>query len=52
MQGVDWLFVANILVWLGLGFYLTFLAHIQNNLIHRLNRLEKDNEVSHESFHF
>ncbi len=40
MQHIDFLFAANIVVWLGIGGYLAFLALGQRRLARRFQQLE------------
>lgn len=40
MTDVQWLLIANLAVWLGLGAYLAFLLRAQNTLDERVRRLE------------
>lgn len=40
MSAIDWLMYANITVWVGLGFYITFIAQAQKKLQRRLQQME------------
>ena len=40
MDKIEWLMLANVAVWIGLGAYLAFMAVKQANIAKRLARLE------------
>jgi len=44
MDPQEYLLLANVLVWLGIGGYLSFLAIRQNRLEQRLNQMERLND--------
>lgn len=45
MDAIFYLFLANIVIWLGLGFYIIFIARQQAQLKRRLENLEtQDND--------
>ena len=44
MTALSWLMLANMALWIGLGFFVAFLALSQKKLDKRLASLERDNE--------
>lgn len=40
MSGLNWLLYGNIVVWLGLGLYVAFLARSHSQLKHRITQME------------
>ena len=42
MTGLDWLLAASVIIWLGLGGYMAFLARTQRHIARRLAHLERE----------